>query len=50
MQDLVQHSGVGDEPLSGGDETVDQDLRFGLVRMRRPDQIHRNVRIKEANR
>jgi hypothetical protein len=44
-EDLPQDLCVRDQPLSGGGETLQQYLRFGFARMRRPHEVHRDVRI-----
>jgi len=45
MQDLLKHFGVGYEALSRCDQALQEKLRFGLVRVRRADEVHQNIRI-----
>jgi hypothetical protein len=47
MEDLLQDFGVRDEALILGDEPFEDLLRISLVGVRRPDEIHRNVRVEE---
>jgi len=45
MQDLLKHFGVGYETLSRRDQAFQEKLRFGLVRVRRTDEVHRDIGI-----
>src|SRR5258706_2487854 len=47
VQNLLKHLCTGHQPLTTADELLDQALRVSLTRMRRSDQIHRNIRINE---
>lgn len=47
MQDLMQHFSLRDQPLPGGDQTLQQNLRFAFVRMEPADQAQRNIGIDE---
>jgi hypothetical protein len=46
-ENLLQHLGVRHETFSGDDEIVQSTRRASLVRMFRPDQVHRHVRVDE---
>jgi len=45
MNNLQQHLGVGYKPLSRCDQALQEELRLGLVRVRRTNQVHRNVGV-----
>ena len=45
MKDFLQNFRIGNQALSGGYQAFQNHLRLGLVRMRRSDEIHRNVGI-----
>jgi hypothetical protein len=45
MQDLLQHSCIGHQSLSVGNKPFEQPLRISLVRVRRANQIYRDVRV-----
>jgi hypothetical protein len=45
MQDLLQHLSIGDEALPLADQPFEQSLCVALVRVRRTDQIHGDIRI-----
>ena len=47
VENLLEHFRVRDEPLFQGNEFLQKLLGVPFVRMRRPDQIHRDVRIEE---
>ena len=47
MQDLLQHFRVGDQSLPRRDKAFQQNLRLRLVRMRRADEVHRDIGIDE---
>src|SRR6266403_1678338 len=48
-QNLLKHLCVGHQPLTIADELFQQALRVGFVRMRRADQVHRNIRVNESH-
>jgi hypothetical protein len=43
VQDFLQDLSIGDKTLTVGDQFLEQALCIGFVRMRRADQIHRDV-------
>ncbi len=45
VQNLLEHFRVGYQPFSIADEPFQHMLRIGLVRVWRPNEIHRNIRI-----
>ena len=45
MQNLLEYFGIGHQAFAFGDQALQKDLGFRLMRMRRPDQVHRNVGI-----
>jgi hypothetical protein len=47
MQDLLQHLGVGNQPLSGRDGALERAPGVELMRMRCADQVHRDIRVDE---
>ena len=47
MQNFLKHLGIRHQPFAIDDETLQQYLGIGLVRVRRSDQIHRHIRIDE---
>ena len=47
MQDFLQDHGICYEAFASGDQTLQQDLGIGFVRMGSSDQVHRNIRVDE---
>src|SRR6267143_45959 len=47
VQYLLQDLGIRNQALSIANQLFEQSLRVGLVRMRRANEIHRNVRIDQ---
>jgi len=47
VQYLLQDLGIRNQALSIADQLFEQSLRVGLVRMRRANEIHWNVRIDQ---
>src|SRR3982750_2638679 len=47
MNDLLQYLSVGHQTLSRRNKTLQQELRLGLVRVRGPNEVHRNVGVHE---
>ena len=47
MKDFLQDFDIGNHSLPGGDQTLHHNLSFRLVRVRRSNEIHRNVRVDE---
>lgn len=45
MHDLLKHFGVGHEALSRRDQALQEHLRLTLVRVRRADEVHRDIGI-----
>ena len=50
VQDLLQHLDVRDEPLSLAQGSLEKLLRVPLVRVRRADQVHRDIGVEEDHR
>src|SRR6266404_1939421 len=47
VQNLLKHLCVGYKPLAIADELLQHPLSVCFVRMRRTDQVHRNIRVNE---
>lgn len=47
MQDLLEHFGVGHQPIARRHRVAQQPLGLILVRMRSPDEVHEDVRVDE---
>ena len=47
MENLLQNFCIGNQTLTRRDQALEDHLRFGLVRMGRPYQVHRNIGIDE---
>jgi hypothetical protein len=47
VQDLLQDLGIRDETLTFADELFEPSLCVRLMGVRRPDKIHRDVRIHQ---
>ena len=47
MDNLLQHLGVSHKPLPRCNQALQEKLRLGLVRVRRTNQVHRNVGVDE---
>jgi hypothetical protein len=45
MKDLLQHLGIGHQPSALGNETLQEALRVGLVRVGGSHEIHRDIGI-----
>jgi hypothetical protein len=50
MEDLLKHFRIRDEPLRPGKTPFQHLLGILFVRVWRPDQVHRDVRIEEDHR
>jgi len=47
MENLLENLGVGNQTLARRNQTLQNDLGFGLVRMACTHQIHRNIGVDE---
>jgi hypothetical protein len=50
MENLLKDFGIGDEAFAVADESFEQALRVGFVRMRAADQIPREVGVQKNHR
>lgn len=48
MKDLLQDFGVGHKALSRCNQALQEKLGLALVRMRRPEDVHRDVGVDEG--
>lgn len=47
VQDLLKHFGIRNEALPVADQFLEQALRVALMRMRRTNEIHRDVGVDQ---
>jgi hypothetical protein len=47
VKNLLKYLRVRDEPLTFGDQTLEQAARLSLVRMVCADPVHRDTRVDE---
>lgn len=45
VNDFLKHLSIRNEPASGRDESLQQQLSLSLARVRRADEVHRNVGV-----